>query len=95
MGKDADWYARLAERATEQALDNMRSNEDASAELSLAVTAWNAVMGSATADELADLDEYEVTADGYGLAETRECTCPPELAARGGFSSRCPVHGSM
>lgn len=88
-----DHYAQLAERATERALDNMRSNVDASVELSLASVAWDAVMGSAPAAVLADLDEYALTDDGYELTGPG-CVCPPELVARGGFKGGCPVHSS-
>jgi hypothetical protein len=85
---DAAWYAQLAERATEEALGNMRSNEDASGALSLAVTAWDAVMGAASDDELADLAEYVLTDDGgYAYSGVGGCTCPPHLVARGGFRS--------
>lgn len=85
------WYATLAERATEAALDHIRANEDASGELSLAAAAWNVVMGLASDDERADMNEYALTDEG-GYEIKRECICPPELLARGGFKGRCPVH---
>lgn len=87
-------YRALALRATEQALSNMRDDIGAAAELSLASLAWDAVMGMASAEQLADLDEYVLTdGGGYELADTDACICPPDLVARGGFKSGCPVHG--
>lgn len=91
-----DWYAALAERATETALGKIRSNEDAGGDLSLAAAAWDVVMGIADDDTRADMDEYVLTedGDGYGLdPHEEECICSPEMRATGGFTSRCPVHG--
>lgn len=91
--RGAEWYAMLAKRATEHALDQMGANEDAGAALSLATTAWDVVMGSATDDQRADMNEYVMPDDGgYELVDRRECICPPELLARGGFRGGCPVH---
>lgn len=93
---DAKFYAELAKRATARALDNMGSNDDAGAELSLASTAWDAVMGMATDDQLDDLAEYVLTDDGgYDIdpGDPGDCICPPELLARDGFRGGCPVHG--
>jgi hypothetical protein len=90
-------YAELAERATADALGGIRDGEgdDVSAALSLALAAWNAVMGVADADTLAGLDEYSLTDDGgYEYDPPRECICPPDLLAAGGFKGRCPTHGS-
>lgn len=86
-----EWYAQLAERATEQALDNIRSGEDAGGDLSLASAAWDVVMGLATDDERANMNEYVLTDDG-GYEVERPCICPPDLLARGGFKGGCPVH---
>jgi hypothetical protein len=86
-----DQCAVLAERATEQALMAMRADRDAGADLALAAAAWAVVMGDAGDDIRADMDEYELTDDGYQLRQP--CTCPPDLLARGGFRSTCPVHG--
>lgn len=86
-------YQELAERATARALDNMQSNTDAGGELSLAVAAWDAVMGMASPDVLADLDQYVLTDDG-GYEVPRVCICPPDLLARGGYKGGCPVHGA-
>lgn len=84
-------YKELAERATKHALDNIQSNIDAGAELSLAAAAWDAVMGMASPDVLANLNEYVLTDDdGYEIK--RDCICPPDLLARGGFRGGCPVH---
>jgi hypothetical protein len=86
-----DHYATLAERATRLALSNMLDGLDASAELSLAVAADSAAWGEASESIIADLDEYELTDDGFQLR--RDCACPTDLRARGGFRSSCPVHG--
>lgn len=88
-------HYELAVRATALALDNMQSDIDAIAELSLAAVAWDAVMGAASPDQLADLDEYVLTDDGgyeIEVGDGGECNCPPDLVARGGFRSGCPVH---
>lgn len=88
-----EWYAALAERAVESALDSIRSGEDAAPALSLAATAWDVVMGHATEDQRADMDEYLLADDGgYVLHDSVRCTCPPDVVARGGYASGCPVH---
>lgn len=84
-------HHELAVRATALALDNMQSDTDASAELSLASAACDAVMGTASPDVLANLDEYVLTDDGYKVGGD-DCICPPDLVARGGFKGGCPVH---
>lgn len=91
--QDPQWYAQLAERATENALYMIRSKEDASAELSLASVAWNVAMGTVTDEERSDMDEYVLTDDGgYEHGSPEPCVCPPDLLARGGFRGACPVH---
>ena len=71
---DIDWYSAMADHLTERALLMMRgefrNEKDAGAELSLAAAAWDAVMGTASLDVLADLDEYVLTKEGnYELPE--------------------------
>lgn len=43
------------------------------------------------------IDDVEVTFEGPWTEieelEEEECTCPPELLARGGFRGGCPKHG--
>lgn len=92
--KGVEWYAQLAERACERALDVIRSDEDAGAELSLAQVAWKVVMGDASDAERSDMNEYVLTDDGgYEIDMAWVCICPPELLARGGFKGGCPAHG--
>lgn len=88
------WYATLAERATEGALEEMRSGRDAGPELSLAMAANDILVGIAGKDVRAELDEFVFTDAGDIDVESRStCACPPEMLARGGFRGRCPVHG--
>jgi hypothetical protein len=82
------WYGR-AERLLDEALDAIREEriDDAMGSASLAVACMHAVDGQQ------DVSEF----DGYSWPGEPEdesgCICPPELRERGGFTSRCPVHG--
>lgn len=59
----------------------------------LAESAWS---GVASKDELAELEEYELTDDddpGYRRKSPFVCICSDEQLARGGFTGGCKVHG--
>lgn len=75
-----------AERLLEAALDKLRSGEEAWMEISAAEAALRIEAGDLPAEEL----------DGYpfpGEDTAPECICPPDLKARGGFTSTCPACG--
>lgn len=77
----SDWGSR-AERLLEAALDMLRSKGDPLSLINAAETALRIDAG--------DLPESEM--DGYpfpGEAVADRCTCPSDLRARGGFTSRC------
>jgi hypothetical protein len=80
------WTER-AERVTEEALVLIHHNEDAISTLSLAIACLRVECGELPAEELAGIDFPGEEPDESG------CTCPPDLIARGGWTSRCPVHG--
>lgn len=80
------WSAR-AERLLEQALSETRDGIDSIPTVDAALTALRIEAGEVPADAM----------DGYHFPGEDDsddgCTCPPALVARGGWSSRCPVHG--
>lgn len=84
----AVWSAR-AERLLEQALSETRDGIDAIPTVDAALTALRIEAGEVSADVM----------DGYPFpgedASDEGCACPADLAARGGWSSRCPVHGGL
>jgi hypothetical protein len=82
---EAALWRQRAEDALERALDELRSDEDAGAAVSLAAAYLRALYGESDDDELADLRYYERDREP-------ECICPPALVSRGGFKSGCPVH---
>jgi hypothetical protein len=71
---DAAWLARASELLT-QALGEIEDGVDAIATISEAEQALRVAYGEASSDTLVEVGPT--------------CTCPPELAARGGFSSSC------
>jgi len=78
--QNGDIAERLLERALQERGDGL---DDA------IITATAAL--DAMRIEAAELPESEL---GAVLAYLDEpCTCPPELAARGGFRGSCPTHG--
>lgn len=80
------WGSR-AERLLEQALGEVLSSIDAIPTVDAALAALRIEAGELPADEL----------DGYpfpGEESDKDCTCPPDLRERGGFTSTCPAHGS-
>lgn len=80
---------QIAERLLEQALDDARSGTDAIPAATAAVAALRIEAGEVPGDELAELGAF-----AFGESLT-ECTCPPELRARGGWSSKCRAdHGT-
>lgn len=80
------WSVR-GERLLERALSEVRDDEDAIATVSAAVQALRIDAGEA---DPATMDDYPFP--GEDRPEL-ECICPPDLVARGGFKSGCPVHG--
>jgi hypothetical protein len=83
---EATIWGTRAERLLEQALDEVRSGADAIPAVDAALTALRIEAGQVPEDEM----------DGYrfpGEDDDVQCTCPPDLAARGGFRSDCPAHG--
>jgi hypothetical protein len=79
----ATWAMR-AERLLEQALQETRDGIDAIPTVDAALTALHVEAGELPTDEM---DDYPFAGE-----ETDDCTCPPELRARGGFRGGCPVH---
>jgi len=82
----AQWISR-AETLLESALDELRSGREPHAEIDAAKAALQIADGDLDATEL---DSYFPGDDKDGPA----CTCPPELAARGGWTSTCPACGT-
>lgn len=80
------WSDR-AVRLLNEALDQIRDDEDATPAVGAALAALRI--------ELGELPESEL--DGYpfpGEDSGPPCTCPPELRARGGYASSCRAdHG--
>jgi hypothetical protein len=76
----------LAERLLEKALSELRSGDDTT------VATASAALAALTACDLSADEQDELW---HELAESDEvpCTCPPDLVARGGFTSNCPAHG--
>lgn len=81
----AAWHTR-AEALLERALDEARSGIDAIPTVTAALQALRIEAGEASEDSM----------DGYhfpGEDDPTPCTCPPDLIARGGWASTCPLHG--
>jgi len=75
-------WADRAVSLLEEAIGLIARNEDAIGTVSAALAALRIEAGELPADEL----------DGYpfpGEAIAEPCTCPPELARRGGYTSSC------
>lgn len=82
---DTIWSDR-AKCLLAQALSEVADGRDAIPTAAAAVAALRIEAGELPADELA----------GYpwpGEESEKPCTCPPDLVARGGFVSTCPLHG--
>jgi hypothetical protein len=80
------WSIR-AERLAEQVLAEIKGNLDALPSVSL--------LQAVLRIEAGELPESEMDGCRWDGEEEDEsaCTCPPDLRARGGFKSTCPVHG--
>jgi hypothetical protein len=83
----ADWYARAA-YLLQSAHDAVEAEEDALPAATAAVAALRIAEGTLDAGELGE--------DGWnGLRWPDDpgpvCICPPDLKARGGWTSACPV----
>ncbi len=82
MSGDA-WKA-AAKHWLEAALANVDTDTEAVAEAEAALMCCRILAGEAEPDpDLLVSDEDE------------DCTCPPDLLARGGFSSGCPAHSRL
>lgn len=82
---ESPWPKRV-EALLEQALEEQRAGRDPLSSIMAAEWASRIEQGEAPAE----------TMDGYpfpGEDDPTPCTCPPNLAERGGWSSRCPAHG--
>ncbi len=73
-----DWDER-AVTLLEQAIADIRDGGDALITVSAAEAALRIACGELPEDELS------------GWFDERECICPPELVARGGFKGSCPA----
>lgn len=69
---------RAAERHIREALARL-GTEDVIPHLEAAIQCERIAMGEADPSTMDDVEP--------------PCTCPPDLVARGGFTSRCPAHG--
>jgi hypothetical protein len=88
MTEQSEWIDR-ADEFLADALENIRSDDvidDAIQAVTEALIALYLSVGETPATVVLD-------AAGYRDREEDECSCPPELVARGGWRSRCPVHG--
>ena len=85
MSEERSVWSLRAQEAIEQALGEVIDGDDAIATLSLAMACLQAEVGELDADDMADLDR------SY---KGPVCICPPELLARDGFRSGCPVHAA-
>lgn len=84
---DTTLWATRAERLLEQALSELRNDEDPISSASAAEQALRVLMGEAPED----------TMDGFPFPgeepDESACICSPEQRASGGFRSACPIHG--
>ena len=87
MSAPASWSA-LAEDFLERALANLRDGLDPIPYAEGALAALRAPEAS----EAVGGDLWRELASSVELDEP-PCTCAPDLAARGGFTSSCPAHG--
>lgn len=85
---DHDLWTHRAELLLEQALGELLGNHDPIPTITAALMALRIECGEEPADQM----------DGYPFPEEERdesgCTCPPDLVARGGWRSSCPVHGN-
>jgi hypothetical protein len=91
-----NWGA-LAERLLVQALTKLNNDEDdalvAVDAARAALRAWAGEVPEAEfRDLLCALDQPGEPTEDAG--DAIPCTCPPGLAARGGWRSSCPAHGT-
>lgn len=90
-----DWSA-LAGRLLAQALGELQDADDTAVSTATAareaLRAWagDPPGGDDSFDELVCV----LREPGELTSEDPPCTCPPDLAARGGFTSGCPAHGA-
>jgi hypothetical protein len=84
----------LAKRLLEQALADLENGDEE------AITMTEAALAVLRAGDLPESERDELLGELVRLVDEDDdsddlpCTCPPALAARGGFTSRCPVHGN-
>lgn len=80
------WSARATE-LLERALEEHRDGQDAIPTATEALAALYRCQGESPGTAVLSAGELKLD------EPTPDCTCPPELAARGGFASSCPAHG--
>jgi hypothetical protein len=78
-------WSERAEAALEEALVAVRDGVDAIPAVTAALDCLRAEAGELSQEDVAALAEM--------FTPGPACTCPPELVARGGFRSSCPMHG--
>lgn len=88
---EGDIWSLRAHRLTVRALGSI-PDEEALIDLDAAVLCLRISYGEADA---AKMDRFPFIDEDEEDEEDKEdrCTCPPDLRARGGFSSSCPVCG--
>lgn len=86
MSDEGRWTT-LAERLLEQALNELRSGNDA-------VSATSAALAALTAGDRPEAEQDDLWGELVAEPDDAPCTCPPDLVARGGFRSGCPAHGN-
>lgn len=86
--EESIWIDRAA-RLLDAAAGKLRSGEEAWMEISAAEAALKIDAGELPAEEL---EGYPFPGEASVLPE---CTCPPDLRARGGWSSTCPFPHSL
>lgn len=84
---DSTKWTSLAARLLEQALGEARDgDDDAIISAETAAIALRAACGEVPETTMRDM--AALLDDG----DESVCTCPPDLVARGGFTSTCPAH---
>lgn len=90
MGAEPESWSLRAQRLLEKAIGEVRDGAgDPLDTLSAAIASLRIECGELPAEEL---DGYPFPGEDNEVAA--ECTCPPDLLARGGFRGGCPIHAS-
>lgn len=85
-GQADGWTGRAGQFITEAL--SLIDSEDVIPQLSAAIQCLR--VGAGEADP-STMDGYPFPGDDD--EDSPPCTCPPDLAAHGGFASTCPAHG--